>query len=203
MKNSSVLLNIKNSYRDLSKKDKKIADFIIRDPKSVSRLAINEFSSKLHMADSTIYQFTKKLGYNGYRDFKIALLTENFDPEISIHENITHNDSEFIIAKKVFSSDIRAIEETSLLINENVYKETVDLLMSSNSVTFFGFGGSNAVALDSYHKFLRSPIRVNYSSDSHIQLMNASLLGPSDCAFIISHTGQSKLQRLLAKIKQK
>jgi len=188
----SVIKNIRCSYRDLSKKEKKIADRIIQDPKSVSRMAIADFAKELNLAESTIFKFTKKLGYSGYRDFKIALLTENFDPEISIHENVSPNDDELIIAKKVFASDIRAIQETEALINGRVLKSAVDILTNSESVTFFGFGGSNAVALDSYHKFLRSPIKCNYYSDAHIQLMNAALLGKKDCAFIISHTGLSK-----------
>lgn len=190
--NTSVIMNIKRAYRDLSKKEKKIADYIIKDPKSVSKLAIADFAKELHLADSTIYQFTKKIGYEGYRDLKIALLTENFDPEISIHENISPSDDELTISKKVFASSIRALQETESLINPNTLKKTADAMMTSEKVTFFGFGGSNAVALDSYHKFLRSPISCNYSSDAHIQLMNASLLTNKDCAFIISHSGLSK-----------
>ena len=77
MTNQPILLKIKTVYRDLSKKEKLIADFILQDPKKVSRSTINEISNELNIADSTFFQFTRKLGYNGFKDFKIALLTDH------------------------------------------------------------------------------------------------------------------------------
>ena len=64
----------------------------------------------------------------------------------------------------------------------------------------FGVGGSEIVAADAYHKFLRSPISVVHSADYHIQLMEAALLTPEDCALLISHTGKSKETIELAQV---
>ena len=84
-------MRIKSSYRDMSPKEKQIADYILKNIKLVSRSTISDISRNLGIADSTFYQFTKKLGYEGFKDFKINLLTEEFDPEISIHEKISKN----------------------------------------------------------------------------------------------------------------
>lgn len=207
MKNLTVRMRIKSLYRDMSSKEKLIADYVLDNIKKVSRSSISEISSELGLADSTFFQFSRKLGYNGFKDFKIALLTEEFDPEISIHEKISSSDSEVTIIEKVFDASVRAIEDTKKIIDFDTYKSAVNLMINSNRVTFFGLGGSNAVALDSYHKFLRSPIPVNYASDSHIQIMNASLLTPKDCAFVISHTGTSiealKIANLVKENKAK
>ncbi|MEG0330624.1 MAG: MurR/RpiR family transcriptional regulator [Longicatena sp.] len=192
MKNMTVRMRIKSLYREMSSKEKLIADYVLDNIKKVSRSSISEISSELGLADSTFFQFSRKLGYNGFKDFKIALLTEEFDPEISIHEKISTIDSESTIIEKVFDASTRAIEDTRKMVDVDTYKKAVNLMMNSSSVFFFGLGGSNAVALDSYHKFLRSPIKVNYASDAHIQIMNASLLSNKDCAFVISHTGLSK-----------
>lgn len=191
MKNLTVKMRIKSLYRDMSAKEKTIADYVLSNLKKVSRSSINEISSELNIADSTFFQFARKLGYNGFKDFKIALLTEEFDPEISIHEKISKDDEEQIVIKKVFESSVRAIEDTAKMNDSETYHKATSIMLESNSVFFFGLGGSNAVALDSYHKFLRSPIKVSYVSDSHIQIMNASLLTNKDCAFVISHTGLS------------
>ena len=40
----------------------------------------------------------------------------------------------------------------------------------------FGLGGSNAVALIAYHKFLRMPLQTVYHQDFHYQQMLASKL---------------------------
>lgn len=190
-KNASVIMVIKTAYRDMGVKDRKIADYVLNNTKEASRSSITDIASKLNLAESTIFQFTKKLGYKGFKDFKIALLTDAFDPEISIYEKITKDDTDYEIANKVFDSSIKAITDTKALLSSEIISQAADLLIHSENVHIFGLGGSTAVALDTYHKFLRSPIEVNYTMDYHLQLMNASLLTKKDTAFIISHTGRT------------
>lgn len=55
-------------------------------------------------------------------------------------------------------------------------KKAATIINESKRVYFFGVGGSEIVATDAYHKFLRSPIATSHSTDYHIQLMEASLL---------------------------
>lgn len=189
MQKQSIRLRIKALYRDLSKKEKLIADFILENPKKVSRSTINEIANELNIADSTFFQFTRKLGYQGFRDFRNDLLTEEFDAEISIHENISKNDDPLLMARKVFDSSIQALEDTKKLINEKDLKRAYDIIINSQMTSFFGVGGSSIVSSDAYHKFLRSPIRCQHADDYHIQLMQASLLTEKDCALLVSHTG--------------
>lgn len=199
----SIRLKIKTIYRDLSKKEKIIADYLLDNPKKVSRSTINEIANELGMADSTLFQFTRKLGYNGYRDFRNDLLTEEYDAEISVHENITKEDNALSMARKVFESSIQALNDTENLLDLKDLTNAVDKIQNSRMVTFFGIGGSNVVAFDAYHKFLRSPVRTQHAQDYHMQLMQASLLNEEDCAVLISHTGLTNEAIHLAEIIKK
>ncbi|MEG0367033.1 MAG: MurR/RpiR family transcriptional regulator [Coprobacillus sp.] len=203
MKNQSIRLIIKSIYRDLSKKEKSIADFILENPKKVSRSTINEISNELSIADSTFFQFTRKLGYNGFRDFRNDLLTEEFDAEISVHENISHDDNALTMAKKAFESSIHALEDTKNLLDLDSLNKAANIILNTNNLVFFGIGGSNIIASDAYHKFLRSPVRCQHAEDFHIQLMQASLLTKDDCAFLISHTGLTKEAIQIAEVVKK
>lgn len=93
MNHLTVKMRIKSTYRDMNPKEKQIADYILANIKLVSRSSISDLAHNLGVADSTVYQFTKKLGYDGFKDFKVNLLTEEFDSEISIHEKISEQDS--------------------------------------------------------------------------------------------------------------
>jgi DNA-binding MurR/RpiR family transcriptional regulator len=53
-------------------------------------------------------------------------------------------------------------------------------------------GGSSALALDAYHKFIRIGKRCEYQSDAHFQAMFASLFGKEDCIIAFSNTGSNK-----------
>lgn len=169
MKTDTIKIKIKTNQQRFTKKDKVIAEYILANPKSVSKMTINEIASQLSLADSTIFQFTRKLGYKSFRDFRNDLLFEEYDPEISV-------------------------------LSEDNLKQASDLLLQSDTISFFGVGGSNIVSLDAYHKFLRSPLKVQYGTDYHIQLMQAALLNESDCAVIITHTGLTRETLEIAKI---
>ncbi len=188
----TAVVRIKAAYRDMGAKDKEIANYVLSNLQEVSRSSISDLSSHLDMADSTIFQFTKRLGYEGFRDFKIALLTEENDPQEKVSGKILEGDSEETIIHKVFQANIHALEEADASADPHQYHTALAIITSSDSTTFFGLGQSNAVALDAYQKFLRTGIRCNYCTDFHMQLMNAALLSENDCAVVISHTGRSR-----------
>lgn len=203
MNNISVRMRIKTAYRDMNATEKNIADYVLNNFESISRRSINEISSELNLSDSTLFKFTRKLGFNGFKDFKIALLTEEAVYKPYIHEKISKEDDELKMAQKVFDSNIKAVEDTKKLIDKELYKKAVKYMLEAEKVAFFGLGGSNAVAYDCYHKFLRSPIKCLYVADFHMQLMNASLLKENDAALIISHTGLTKHAIEIANVAKK
>ena len=95
----SIRLKIKTLYKDLSPKEQAIADYILENPSKVSHSSISDLANELGMADSTFFQFTKKLGYNGFKDFKMAMLMQENDlSAISFHENIQQSDNELTMA---------------------------------------------------------------------------------------------------------
>ncbi|MFS0999094.1 MurR/RpiR family transcriptional regulator [Enterococcus casseliflavus] len=197
----SIRLQIKTLYKDLSLKEQAIADYILENPSKVSHSSISDLSNELGIADSTFFQFTKKLGYNGFKDFKMAMLMQENDfSAISIHENIQKSDNELTMAQKVFDSNMTTLTDTKNLLKEEDLKLAAAMINQSKRLFFFGVGGSEIVATDAYHKFLRSPITVFHSSDYHIQLMEASLLTPEDCGIFISHTGKSRETIELAQV---
>ncbi|EOT49359.1 MULTISPECIES: MurR/RpiR family transcriptional regulator [Enterococcus] len=188
----SIRLSIKSMYTNLSEKEKKIADFILENPVVVGSNSINDLSETLEIAPSTIFQFTRKIGYQGFKDFKLALLTQGrSETEITIHENIYDSDSLLTKAQKVFDTNISTLLDTRKFLDQVALEQALEYLKDAEAVYFFGVGGSEIVATDAYHKFLRAPLRVHHSTDYHIQLMEASLMKPSDCAILISHTGRS------------
>jgi DNA-binding MurR/RpiR family transcriptional regulator len=199
----SIRLKIKSLYNGLSTKEQNIADYILENPTYVAQNSISDLSAELDVAVSTLFQFSKKLGYSGFKEFKMAILIEenNFSTasthersthERSIHENIEIDDNELTMAEKVFDSNIESLINTKKILELDNLKKAAEIISNSNLLYFFGVGGSGIIAEDAYQKFLRSPTHVRHTTDYHIQLMEASLLTPQDCAICISHTGKSK-----------
>ena len=196
----TVRMRIKTRYRDMSVSDKLIADYVLSNMQFVSTASINEIAEELKISTSTFFQFTKRLGYEGFKDFKISLLTEGTASTVNLNKTISNLNSPYGVTIKVFESSVKALEDTKSTLNEEILNNAIEILASSDSICFFGLGGSGVVAFDAYQKFLRSPIPCNYSSDYHIQLMYASFLTEKGCAVIISHTGLSKESIEFAKL---
>jgi len=197
---ASFKSRINSLYRDLSPTEKKIADYISENIKEVSHSPINDVCAHIGVANSSLYQFTRKLGYKGYTDFKVALLTESFDPEISVFSKIDPNDSDTTIVKKVYEAGIHSMKEAETLIDGDAFTKATDYIVRSKHVGFFGLGGSNIIAEHGYHKFLRSPVDVIYASDYDFQIMNVSKLTDKDTVILISHSGLTEGTNELAKI---
>ena len=123
---------------------------------------------------------------------KIALASEIMSPIQQILEEINENDNEKAVAEKVFHSNIRTLENTLQILDFTSIKKAAGILTNANHVNFYGTGGSAIIAMDAYHKFIRTGISAYAFIDSHFQLMSASQLTDRDVAVVISHSGTNK-----------
>lgn len=186
------MAKIRSYYARLSAKEKKVADYILQNPEKIVHITINELAEDLNIADATVFRFCKRIGFKGYQAMKIALASETMEPIQQIHEEISENDDEQTITKKIFQSNIQTLENTLHLLSENALHQAVSLLLNAAKIEFYGVGGSMVIAMDAYHKFIRTGIKVFSFIDSHYQLMSASQLTEKDVAIVISHSGTNK-----------
>ncbi|WP_163583084.1 MurR/RpiR family transcriptional regulator [Gracilibacillus saliphilus] len=188
----TCLDKVRRNYPKFSVTERKIADYILENPNQIIHSSINQLAEDLDVADSTVFRFCKRIGYKGYQAMKIALASEVVSSIQHIHEEVDSDDELNTVAAKVFRTNIQSLEETLKIIDEEQLQKAVNSLLSARQIHFFGSGGSNTVALDAYHKFIRTGLPVQTAVDTHFQLMAASQLDEKDCALLISHSGSSK-----------
>lgn len=90
----------------------------------------------------------------------------------------------------VFKNAQHTLSETLGAVDRKAIKESAALIAKARSVFLMGLGGSNTLAQDAYHKFIRTGINCQYAADFHMQLMLASQATKDDVALIVSHTGE-------------
>ncbi|QUP87667.1 MurR/RpiR family transcriptional regulator [Exiguobacterium sp. PFWT01] len=191
---------IRGAYSTLSKKEQRIADYILKQPEQIIHHTINQVADDLDVAESTVFRFCQRVGFKGYQALKIALASDVVAPLQDIHEDITETDTALEIAEKIFSTNGKTIESTRQILEGASLEKTVELFLGARRIEFFGSGGSAVVALDAYHKFVRSGLQVSAMLESHMQLMSASQLTTADVAVVISHSGASKETLDIAKL---
>lgn len=192
MQSLTYLERIRELYPELKGVEKKIAEYIMQNPERIIKLSITELSDECQSGEATIFRVCKKLGYKGYQELKIKIASEVIEPIKDIHEEISENDSTFIIMEKVFKSTIYSLEKTMKLNKSSEIEKSISYLLNAETIAFFGMGGSASLAFDGYHKFLRTGKKCEYHSDTHLQVMTAALLKKNDCIIAISNTGSNK-----------
>lgn len=199
-----ALAAIRGSYRHFSEKEKKIADYVLNDPKNIIHLTINQIADELGLAESTIFRFCQRIGFKGFQAFKISLAAEVVAPLKDIHEKIEEGDSISTVTEKVFRSNIKTLEDTLQIVDSEAMEQATEKLMKARKIDFYGNGGSAMVAMDGYHKFIRLGLHVSMNLDSHMQLMAASQLQSNDVAIVISHSGSTtEVLDVLRVLKEK
>ncbi|CAM4231416.1 RpiR family transcriptional regulator [Bacillus manliponensis] len=184
---------IQASLNGLSPKLKSIAEHIIKHPQDVVHKSITELAETTNSSEATIFRLCKSLGFQGFQDLKITLAREVVHtPVQNIHEEVSAEDDMATIANKVFQSHITGLQDTLHLLNGTALEEAIKLLQHANHIEFYGNGGSGIIAMDAYHKFMRTGISCITHVDSHFQIMGAGLLTEQSVVVAISHSGSNK-----------
>lgn len=186
------LPRIRSSYSQFSEKERQVADYILNHSNKIIHNTINQVAEDLGVADATVFRFCKRIGFKGFQAMKIALAAEIVNPIQDIHETISESDSRKDVAEKVLRSNIRTLEDTVHILENNSIENAVQALLNAERIEFYGNGGSGIIAMDAQHKFIRTGLRTTAYSDVHLQIMSASQLTNKDTAILISHSGTNK-----------
>ena len=153
---------------------------------------LREVSNDAGVSEAMIVKIAKKLGFNGFRDLREALVVYRQTDVASLHHEISPDGTTADIVRKVFRTAVQALEETMSILDMEAFEQAADLLHSARIRDFYGLGGSAQIARDVSHKFLRIGLRSTVHDDAHMMLMSASLLGPQDIAVCFSHSGATR-----------
>ncbi len=201
------ITNIKSSYNQLTKAEKKVADFILSNPKAVLFMSITDLAEACKVGDTSVFRFCKTMDLKGYQEFKMVL-------SLSINEgregmdqftgnNISMDDTFSELSKKVLNTNINALMETFSLIREEDVDRAINMLHEARMIYFFGVGASMLTAMKAMNKFLRIENKVFCIQDSHMQAMLASTLTSEDVAVLFSYSGATKDTIHVAQIAKK
>jgi DNA-binding MurR/RpiR family transcriptional regulator len=176
---------------------RQVAEFVLADPARVAGLTITEVSRASGVSEASTLRFCRAIGFQGYPELRLTLATEMGRAEGSgagrvVGSDITPTDDLAAVIEKVSYADARAVEETAAQLDVGTLRHVVDALAGARRIDVYGVGASAFVALDFQQKLHRIG-RIAFAwSDIHIALTSAALLGPSDVAVGISHTGVTR-----------
>ena len=197
MKN--CIIKLKECYGRLSKSEKIVADYILKNKLTASDLTISELSKKTNVSCSTINRLALNLGYDGYKEFikSLYLNAHNDEKELNKHIYDVDIDDDFNLSIKevaslVCSLNIEAITNTYKMLDMKTLNKVIKLIDKAQRVVIFALSGSIVVAKDMLFKLERLGIACQVSDNYHSLLANASTLKKNELAVFISYSGNTK-----------
>jgi DNA-binding MurR/RpiR family transcriptional regulator len=172
--------------------EKNIGDYVLLDPGAVIHMSISELAVRASVGESTIIRFCRALGYGGYQEFKLRLAQDLVEPVEYIHENISFDDSIEDLTKKIFQTNLKAVEDTMKSLDRGMVEVAAKALVDAGKIDLYGVGYSSFTALDGKLKLTRLGLAADCYGDGHLQVMAAASLRAGDAAIGISHSGSTK-----------
>lgn len=188
----NIVQNIEHFKHQLSATDLKLANFILDNTEEIPTMTSNEIADSSQTSPSTVVRFAKKLGYNKFSDFKIAL-SKDIEKRVYNEYNSVSFDESFQTSKnKLIHNDQLIIESIANIVEEKVINQTINLLLSKNKIYVYGVGSSSLIAEDIRQKWTKLGKTVIFDKDTFVLRQQMSNDVHSALFFGISHSGKNR-----------
>ena len=189
-----MLDRIKFTLDSLPPAEQRVGQLLLSDPRAFAGLPVVELAERAKVSKPTVVRFCRSVGYRGLSDFKLKLAGSLGEGVPFIHRSVGAQDSSGDVMVKVIDNTVAAFlkyrNDASAVAIDKAAVAIVQAHRAGRRLEFFGVGNSGIVAQDAQHKFFRLGLHTAALSDSHLQIMSASLLGPGDCLVLISNSGR-------------
>lgn len=195
----SVIPRIHVAVPGFSAAERAVAQAILNNPQAIVRLSVVDVADRAGVSTAAVTRFCQELGFTGFRDLKVSLALELVSFPAAAVGEVGPDDPAAIVAEKVIEEELRALRELRELINGADLERAIELLRGAERILVLGMGSSLPVALDAYYRFMRIGLPVVMPPESHMQPVTASVAGPRDVLFIVSHSGRTQEILIAAK----
>jgi len=173
--------------------ERKVAEFIIKDPHSVVSLSVAELSKCSGGSQAAIIRLCKSMGVKGFKELMLQIAGDlQEDNQFHGYQDIRPGDSVATIVNNVSNNNIQSIRDTLKIIDIDKVTEAIEAIHHADRLYFYGIGASNLIAQDAQQKFMRINKTSISSMDPHLQLTSAVTLTKRDVAVGISYSGETE-----------
>lgn len=192
-----LLINKLKNIENFSEIENKLADYVLSNYKNIVNMTIDEFSSENYVSNSTIVRFSQKLGFKGFSDFKITLVSEintftKSDKRVEVDVPFTKEDSFQDLPNIFLNLHHQSITDIYSHIDMNQVERLAKKLHEAQLISLWAQGPSLLLALDFHYKLKRLgyPLTVEeLNGFDHIPIVKRS---ENEIAVIITTYGSSE-----------
>lgn len=196
----NILFTIQQQLEQLSKAEKKLAQWILDHSEEVIHMNVKSLSEVSNTSPATVTRLCYSLGLEGFTDLKLKLSANLPEIEAGLYSDIVQNESIENIKQKIKLKVTDGLGKNAEILSIEAVEKTVDYLTTKSLIYTYGIGASGIVAEDFSQKFLRVGHNVIYSQDIHLLITAMVTTELPSFLFLVSNSGEKQEVCNLARL---
>lgn len=191
----AVSTEVRARLEELRPSERRIAESLLADPSAFATRSVAEIAEGASTSTTTVVRFTRKIGYDRFKDFRHDLTEENLRERLALagtnaqSPDIVAGDTLDDIVAKVAANESLSIADTAQALDTEALTRAAAAVAGAGRVDIFGVGASSIVAVDLQRKLSRIGRVALEWPDPHAAWTAAAILDQHAVAVAISHSG--------------
>lgn len=183
-----------------SNAEQKINQFVLENVEQVQYMSVRELAEKTFTAATSVMRYCKKLGYSGFKDFKINI--KNDLSKITYEEyQIRESESAIQVINKMKTLNINVIERTIKLMSIVQLERICEKIQEYKYVDFIAYDANGALADYASHYFFQVGKICNVYKEFDKQVMFSMKADNKEhLVFVITRSGRTN--RVIKVLKE-
>ena len=189
-----TLIEKMQTMEGFTSSEKTVVTYLLEQPHLVQNMSIRDLAAAAFTSNTTIIRICKKLGYDGFKDFKIAFLME-IELNKLIHKSIDfsqpfyQDESTTQIIHSMSSLYKETIDTISTLLNVKEIDHITDDLIKAKRIFVFAIGDSRLTAQSFVNKLMKINIYAILATENYQEVATAYNMTREDIALFVSYNG--------------
>ena len=185
--------------------EQKIIKYFIEHLNSIEKISINELASNTFSSNATIIRLCKKLGYTGYREFKLAFIRE-IESDKYVVKNVDYSnpfqpeESTASIVNSIYSLYREGMDMMQSQLDVNTLDHIVKQMVKAKRIFLFGISDVNITLKGFINKLVKIGIFPVLATDNVEEGHICPSITKDDCALFVSYSGKHKSYQYCVKI---
>ncbi|MBU5590245.1 MurR/RpiR family transcriptional regulator [Clostridium sp. MSJ-4] len=185
------LSKITEKYDELTHLERKIVEYIVENPENVLYLTAMELAQKVYASKTTIINFCKKLGFDGYSELRYY---------VKDFVNSKENQKSPISYKDILNNIYSEISKTLSLQNEENIKKIIEVILASKVVYIIARGASKPIADLLSSRLALLKVKSIFINDHNLLDTIGENLTEGESLLIMSLSGETDKIKTIAKV---
>lgn len=184
--------------QNFSETENQILQYIFTNQSEMEKMTINALATRTYSSNASIIRICHKLGFSGYRDFKIAFVRELENKKL-VTNTIDYSypfqieESTSVIIQNMYSLFKESMNRMHTELDVRVLEQMVNTIENSERIFMFGLGDTKMTIRSFINKLAKINLFPVLATENGEEDYICQSIDSKDCVIFITYTGEHRV----------